>query len=192
MEVGDLEAYWMGQWSHLGCFKIITGNMSCSCQRLNRAPLSPVNPCQSLGSPESRLREGDLGVRSLLGGVLLFATCWESERCRIQAVIQSWQDLNQPQFWSWGWPLEFTGGWASWELDFYTFFLPPTPPVIGSWLLSGRGSWPRAKWLFSAQGIAQKGRQLRAVSRQLSLPAAGEFFRPYGGSEWHGPESPIE
>lgn len=64
MEVGDLEACWMAQWSHQGCFKIATGNTPCLCQRIDWALLCPLKPFQSLGSPESKLRRGDLHARS--------------------------------------------------------------------------------------------------------------------------------
>ena len=139
MEMGDLKASRLGQWSHLGWFKL-RQHVTFVLSETPSGTTLPSEYMSELGaSPESRLREGDLSVGSLLGGVLL-TSCWESERYRIQAVIQSSEDLNQ--LWSGAWPLELiqTGAGlpGSWT---YTWLLLPTHPlVITSGPLSETGS----------------------------------------------------
>lgn len=156
--MGDLEASWLGQWSHLGWFKLGQHVTFVSSETPSGTTL-PSECVSKLGaSPESRLREGDLSVGSLLGGVLL-TSCWESERYRIQAVIQSSQDLNQ--LWSGAWPLELIqtgarlpGSWTFTPMASSSH--PPTSHRIWA-ALRNRVMWPWTLWLFLAQDITQKG-----------------------------------
>lgn len=82
---------------------------------------------------------------------------WKRQDCTRGEGVRSWfshdKTIGNPSPEAgidlWGCPrleLGHLGG-----LDLYTFTLHPYPPGIGCQLLSGRGPWPWARWLFSAQ-----------------------------------------
>lgn len=154
--MGDLEASWLGQWSHLSWFKL-RQHVTFVLSETPSGTTLPSECMSELGaSPESRLRE-DLSVGSLLGGVLL-TSCWESERYRIQAVIQSSEDLNQ--LWSGAWPLELIqtgaalpGSWTFTPMASSSH--PPTSHRIWA-ALRNRVMWPWTSWLFSARTSPRK------------------------------------
>lgn len=179
MEMGDLKASRLGQWSHLGWFKL-RQHVTFVLSETPSGTTLPSEYMSELGaSPESRLKEGDLSVGSLLGGVHL-TSCWESERYRIQAVIQSSEDLNQ--LWSGAWPLELiqTGAGLPGSWTFTWLLLPTHPLVITSGPLRNRVMWPWTSWLFSARTSPR-----RAASNCHSHLGSSSV------SKWRGTESPI-